>query len=124
MTTFSYSLIFVSDMAKSVAFYRDALGLPLRMESREWSEFETDGCTLALHLSKHGQLAPVGKDKIPAGHSHPGFTVDDLDAFHQRMVSLGVPCLQLPRLEDFGAKMAVYVDPDGVPISVTGAMPS
>jgi catechol 2,3-dioxygenase-like lactoylglutathione lyase family enzyme len=33
MADLSHTIIFVSDMARSVAFYRDILGLPLRFES-------------------------------------------------------------------------------------------
>jgi catechol 2,3-dioxygenase-like lactoylglutathione lyase family enzyme len=35
MVKFSHAIIFVSDMARSIAFYRDVLGLPLRFESPE-----------------------------------------------------------------------------------------
>jgi len=34
----SYAIVFVSDMKKSVAFYRDEIGLPLRFESPHWTE--------------------------------------------------------------------------------------
>ena len=45
----NYVIVFVSDMKRAVAFYRDALGLPLRFESPGWTEFATEGATLALH---------------------------------------------------------------------------
>ena len=68
MTKFAYSIVFVRDMAKSISFYRDLLGLSLRSETPFWSEFGTEGCTLALHLAAEGTLAPVQPDQIPAGH--------------------------------------------------------
>ncbi|MGI9516973.1 MAG: VOC family protein [Pirellulaceae bacterium] len=46
----NYSIVLVSDMARSVKYYRDTLGIPLKFESPEWTEFKTDGATLALHL--------------------------------------------------------------------------
>ena len=46
-----YAIVYVSDMKRSVSFYRDMLGLPLKFESPGWSEFATDGATLALHAS-------------------------------------------------------------------------
>ena len=46
-----YVMVRVSDMRRSVAFYRDTLGLPLKFESPGWSEFETGATTLALHAS-------------------------------------------------------------------------
>src|SRR5262245_38785724 len=48
----NYAIIFVSDMKRSVAFYRDVLGIPLRFESPHWSEFANEGETLALHAAK------------------------------------------------------------------------
>jgi carbon storage regulator CsrA len=51
MPKFTHAIVFVSDMARSVAFYRDVLGLSLRFESPEWTEFDTPGSTVALHLS-------------------------------------------------------------------------
>ena len=45
----NYAIVFVSDMSRSVAFYRDAVGLPLMFESPGWTEFATEGATLALH---------------------------------------------------------------------------
>ena len=47
----NYSIIFVSDMEHSVRFYRDVVGIPLKFESPGWTEFDTDGATLALHKS-------------------------------------------------------------------------
>jgi len=50
----NYAIVFVSDMSRSVAFYRDAVGLPLRFESPGWTEFATEGATLALHAGGEG----------------------------------------------------------------------
>ena len=47
----SYAIVFVSDIKGSVCFYRDVLGLPLRFESPGWTEFATEGATLALHAA-------------------------------------------------------------------------
>ena len=48
----SFAIVFVSDMERSVAFYRDVIGLTLRFESPGWTEFDTGGATLALHASE------------------------------------------------------------------------
>lgn len=112
-----YAIVFVSDMSRSVSFYRDVMGLPLKFESPGWSEFNTGGATLALHASKAGGGASASED-LPAGHCRPGFGVPDLDDFHRRMVAKNVRCLQEPK-ETFGARIAQYVDPDGLVISVS-----
>jgi catechol 2,3-dioxygenase-like lactoylglutathione lyase family enzyme len=66
----SYVMVTVSDMARSVAFYRDVLGLPLRFESPQWTEFETPGTTLALHGG--GVPATYQPGEPPAGSVVPG----------------------------------------------------
>jgi lactoylglutathione lyase len=112
----SYAIVFVSDMKRSVAFYRDILGLPLKFDSPEWSEFATDGATLALHRAEHAAVATDGDH--PAGSCRPGLSVPDLDAFHLRMVEHDVICTQQPK-DLFGSKIAQYLDPDGLAISVS-----
>jgi lactoylglutathione lyase len=115
----NYAIVFVSDMTRSVAFYRDMLGLPLRFESPGWTEFATDGATLALHAAAP---PPAGADPrvTPAGRCRPGLSVPDLDEFHQRILANGVPCLQEPKAV-FGARIAQDADPDGLAISVSEA---
>ena len=102
----NYAIVFVSDMTRAVSFYRDVLGLPLRFESPAWTEFETDGATLALH---------VGEEF--AGRCRPGLAVANLDEFHRRMIEKKVTCVQ-PPTETFGVRIAQYVDPDGLEFSV------
>ena len=109
MNKVDYTIVFVSDMKKAVQFYRDALGLPLKFESPGWSEFDTQGTTLALHPAGH----------TPAGTCQPGFMVADITEFHKQMQTRGVRCIQPPKKQDFGGVLAVYADPDGLPFSVT-----
>ena len=113
-----YAIVFVSDMQRSVTFYRDLIGLPLKFQSPEWTEFATEGATLALHAAD----SPGGGDprQTPAGRCRPGLSVPDLDAFHRRMTDNKVPCVQEPK-ELFGARIAQYADPDGLVISVSQA---
>ena len=113
----SYAIVFVSDMKRAVSFYRDVLGMTLRFESPAWTEFATDGATLALHVAEGPNLEKGDPQHTSAGRCRPGLSVPDLDAFHSRMVERQVPCLQTPK-EVFGARVAQYVDPDGVAISV------
>jgi len=112
----NYAIVFVSDMGRSVAFYRDALGLPLKFESIGWSEFATEGATLALHLS--GASEKGDPRSVIAGRCRPGLRVPSLDDFHKRASENGVTCVQEPK-EQFGVRMAQYADPDGLVISVS-----
>ena len=113
----SYAIVFVSNMKRAVSFYRDVIGLPLRFESPGWTEFATDGATLALHVSESPNSDKETSSHLPAGRCRPGLSVPNLDEFHKRMVENDVPCIEEPK-EMFGARIAQYVDPDGMIISV------
>ena len=113
----NYSIIFVSDMARSVTFYRDVVGIPLKFESPHWTEFQTEGATLALHITEASEKrAPQAE--IP-GTCRAGFQVADINEFHQHMIEHEVTCKHEPT-ETFGVKIAQYVDPDGLVFSVSG----
>jgi len=113
----NYVMVFVSDMKRGVAFYRDVLGLSLRFESPHWTEFATDGATLALHDAGGASPQSTASHEEKAGLCRPGFQVPELDAFHQRMMAHAVRCVQEPK-EVFGARVAQYADPDGLVFSV------
>ena len=113
----NYAIVFVSDMARSVAFYRDVFGLPLRFESTHWSEFATEGSTLALHLAEPPVPATDTGSPSAAGRCRTGFAVADIDAFHAHMLQHGVICVEAPK-SVFGSRIAQYLDPDGMQISI------
>lgn len=45
-------VLFVSDLEKEAAFYRDKLGLPVAEEREGWIAFDAGGCEIALHRGK------------------------------------------------------------------------
>lgn len=116
----NYSIIFVSDMDRSVAFYRDIVGIPLKFTSPNWTEFATEGATMALHKAASVLHENEKADSEAAGQCRAGFQVPNLDEFHDRMVKSNVQCVQEPTAT-FGVKIANYVDPDGMIFSVSGA---
>ena len=119
MASLNNVIVFVSDMDRSIAFYRDILGFPLKHPSPKWTEFGTEGITLALHLADAHEH-PHHHTTTPAGHCQIGLTVPSLDTFHKAMIGKSVVCVQPPKKEEFG-KLAIYADPDGMPFSVAEA---
>jgi lactoylglutathione lyase len=114
-----YAMIIVSDMARSVEFYRDKLGIPLKFESPEWTEFQTGATTLALHGggAKQDPSAAGGQSKN-AGTCSIGFNVDNVDQTYEELKAKGISFVMPPtQREGEGIKLAVCVDPDGLPIS-------
>lgn len=108
---FTYAITFVADMDRAVGFYRDTVGLPLKFQSPEWSEFVTGETTLALHIAS---------DKNPAGSVELGFGVPDIQKFHQEMSAKGVKFTMPPTKQDFGGTLAQFVDSEGSRVSVGG----
>ena len=62
-----YVMIGVSNMDQSVGFYKDALGMPLKYKTNEWTEFQTGATTLALHLSKPRIVPATLQNEMVAG---------------------------------------------------------
>lgn len=103
-------ILYVSDMAGEVSFYRDVIGLkilyPQGLEDysqQMWVEFDAGGCTLALH----------GGAKIPPASDHEIiFRVDDLEQARSEILNAGIEIADIRILED-GEPIAEGVDPDG-----------
>ncbi|MCI0411381.1 VOC family protein [bacterium] len=112
--TVSYIMINVSEMTRSIRFYRDQLGIPLRFESPGWTEFETGSTTLALHLGE-AIADPSGR---AAGSCTIGFEVQNLDMVYEELKEKGIRFSMPPKnQENEGIRLAVCQDPDGLSIS-------
>lgn len=113
-----YTMVIVSNMSRSVEFYRDKLGIPLKFESPEWTEFQTGATTLALH---GGGLTKEGGGDDPskyAGTCSIGFNVENVDQTYEELQTRGVRFVMPPtQREGEGIRLAVCIDPDGLPVS-------
>lgn len=111
-------VIYVSDMDRSLAFYRDILQMPLKFNSPGWSEFKNGGTTLALH--RHLQPQSGGE---PAAHAVAGqatliFVVDDLQAAYEELRARGADFTLAPQQQPTGLTFALLPDPDGFAITL------
>ncbi len=119
-----YVMVNVSAMARSVAFYRDTLGLTIKFESPGWSEFETGSTTLALHAGTPATAggAAAGTGATP-GTCSLGFSVEDLDKTYSALRARGARFVLLPTVQaNEGIRLAVCIDPDGLSISFAEPM--
>ena len=71
----SYSIVFVSDMNRAVSFYRDVMGLPLKFESPEWTEFKNRWCNPGAPRNRRRQFSPRRSAQGP-GRTLPSWSVD------------------------------------------------
>jgi lactoylglutathione lyase len=123
-----YVMITVSDMNRSVKFYRDTLGIPVKFESPDWTEFETGATTLALHgggkpAKQPSASAGPADQGMDAGVCTIGFSVPDLDRSYRDLQSKGVRFVMQPtKREEEGILLSVFLDPDGMPISIAQSL--
>jgi lactoylglutathione lyase len=112
-----YIIVYVSDMQRSTAFYRDVLGLPLKFTSPGWTEFNLGATTIALHTTGES-ISPLHQALPPAGQAQLGFIVDDLQSIYDSLKAQDVPFSLPPQKQQSGLTIAVLHDPDGLGITL------
>ncbi len=118
-----HTMIRVFDEDKSVDFYRKAFALEVA------DRFDFDSFTLVYLRNPESDFEielTVNKDQDAPythgdGYGHVAFTVDDLDAEHARVKSLGLEARDIVEFNRDGSLMARFFfmqDPDGYKIEV------
>ena len=110
----SVIMLGASDLPRSVAFYRDKLGLQLTSEIPNFAFFDAGGTTLALSRA-HAQHSPsiVGATEVVFG-------VDGVKETYEKLRALGVDFRTEPRDVNGKEWAASFVDPDGHILSIFG----
>jgi uncharacterized glyoxalase superfamily protein PhnB len=90
----------VPDLERSSAFYRDALGFEIRNMTPGWLLYVKGSCRI---------MAGECPDALPPGelgdHSYFGYlVVDDVDAYHRRVVDAGARVTKTLRDEPWGMR--------------------
>lgn len=124
-----YVIVFVRDMQRSVAFYRDTLGLSVAMESSHWTEFAAGGTKLALHLVD--SLGPAPRPAPDPGAKQGValeivFECDDPLATREALRKRGVNIAPAKMVHEAGPMVGVsclFEDPDGNLLSAYGLVP-
>jgi predicted enzyme related to lactoylglutathione lyase len=97
------------DYERSVAFYRDRLGLAIYREFGSGVVFFLGG----------GFLEVSGRSEAPSGPNlQLWLQVRDVDETFRQMVDAGVTVLHPPTTEPWGLRECWIADPDGVRIAV------
>lgn len=99
--------VWVSDMDRALAFYRDVLGIHEGPRYGAWQAMELEGTHFALH-----EGVPEGGQRTVVS-----FRVGDLDAEIERLTALGHPPIE--GITDTGlARFTTFVDPDGTHVQL------
>ena len=70
-------MLFVQDMARATAFYRDVIGLEVRSESSHWTELMHGDTTIALHGGGSDEFVQTGLGIQVSNIERACFEVDD-----------------------------------------------
>jgi lactoylglutathione lyase len=107
-------ILAVKDIDKSLQFYHEIIGLPIKNQRRSWVDLGTSGALLSLHpaslTAKH-----VG-DSIDNGITI-GFLVGDVQSAVDELKEKGVT-VHRDIVEKDAGKNAIILDPDGYLISL------
>lgn len=117
---FGYTIVYVRDVAASLAFFERAFGLPRRFlhEGGDYGELDT-GVT-ALAFAAHGTArGNLGQDYVAADASarplgvEIGLLTDDVPSAVRRAVEAGASLLTPPTTKPWGQVVAYVRCPDG-----------
>ena len=111
-------VVAVSDMRRSVAFYRDALGLAVREEGEWWSELEAGpGVVVGLTPAGGVESAPPLPTAAP-GSAFVSFEVPDIQRAVAELRDRGMEVSDPERGEGMPSDSAHLRDPDGFHIQL------
>jgi lactoylglutathione lyase len=110
-------VLFVEDLERAKAFYRDKVGLKLKSEDQGFAEFSLDNTTVAL-LDIPTAQSMVIKDSIaatrPSGaRFQVAVYVDNVNAIYEEFKKRGVKFIKAPTDQPWGQRTANFEDPDG-----------
>jgi lactoylglutathione lyase len=116
----------VSNLDKTVAFYRDVLGLQetRRSKSGRGSElvfFKAPGSEEEIEICKFDGSGPV---QVGPDLTHLAFEVDDIEAFAKHAASLGYPLSDGPTKTSKGSVIAFVDAPEGYEIELIQPAPN
>ena len=112
MRRVDYIIWFVESLDRSVAFYRDVVGLDVRLEGDGYVEFATENTKFAVfERAKLPELIGRAGGRAPCGEI--AFVVDDVDAEARRLTDAGVAILTGPIDRPWRQRTVHIADPDG-----------
>jgi lactoylglutathione lyase len=112
MRRVDYVIQYVESLRRSVTFYRDVIGLKVRIEGDGYVEFETANTKFSL-FERSKLLELIGREGGDAPCGEIGFLIEDVDEEAERMRDLGVEILSGPIDRPWQERTLHIADPDG-----------
>jgi lactoylglutathione lyase len=119
-----YVILFVADLERSVAFYRDVLGVPFKLQGDGYVEFATQGARFGLYdRNRLGELTGQGASRPVEPAGEVVFLVEDVDAEAERLRAAGATILMGPVDRPWGHRTLHVEDPDGFVVELAVEIP-
>ncbi|MBC8127533.1 MAG: VOC family protein [Gloeobacteraceae cyanobacterium ES-bin-144] len=121
----AYTILYVKDVPRSVAFYEDAFGLSRKFVHEAGMYAEMDTGTTTLSFAANG----LAKSNLPCGFrenslSSPpagfevAFTTEDVAAAYDKALAAGATAVTPPALKSWGQTVAFVRDKDGIVVEI------
>jgi lactoylglutathione lyase len=119
-----YVILFVVDLERSVAFYRDVVGLEFRLAGDGYVEFATQGARFGLYdRNRLEELTGQGSEPPGAPGGEVVLLVEDVDAEAARLRAAGAAILSGPVDRVWGHRTLHLEDPDGFVVELAQEIP-
>ena len=111
-----YVILYVNDFDKTMEFYKDVLGLPVKMQQGTYVEFDTGYTTLAVNTRQSVQEL-TGLNVLEGDSTSKtfevGFVVESVEETIEALRQKGVNIVKEPVTKPWGQTVAYVSDPDG-----------
>ena len=110
----TYITLFVTNLEASLRWYRDGLGLQVVDESPRFVRLSAGNCQIGLHAAAEDR---------GSGTVNLHFRVADVDRACTDLAARGIACVQGPRNQPWGMRVANFTDPAGYTVELVAPLP-
>ncbi|KAB2329980.1 metallothiol transferase FosB [Cytobacillus depressus] len=106
----NHFLFSVSDLDKSIEFYRNVFNAKLLVKGRSTAYFDLNGIWIALNVEKD-----IPRNEIKQSYTHIAFTIEESDFadMYNKLTELNVTILPSRPRDEKDKKSIYFTDPDG-----------
>lgn len=126
MMKFGYTILYVDDVPRALAFYGKAFGMTTRFlhDGGDYGELETGGTALAFAARQF--IASIGKNPQAPNAKSPAFEIalctDNVAAAVAQALANGANLVQAPKEMPWGQTVAYVSDLDGFLVEICTPM--
>jgi lactoylglutathione lyase len=117
-----YVILYVGELERSVAFYRDVVGFAYKFTDAGYAEFDAGGVRFALYERRRAEWL-TAHDVTPGAGGEVVVMVEGVDGYAERLAAAGVQLLSGPANRPWGHRTVHVADPDGFVVEFAEEIP-